>query len=81
MQAEKTTWLAKKAKMLAAFRPFKVRKTAIQKGILELMMGVEPITSSLLLHILIETAACSKESINVFIFVSNVLISIYHRLL
>ncbi len=47
MQAEKMTWLAEKAKMLAAFRPFKVRKTAIQKGILELMMGVEPITSSL----------------------------------
>ncbi len=47
MQAEKMTWLTEKAKTIAAFRLAKVRKTAIQKGILELMMGVEPITSSL----------------------------------
>jgi hypothetical protein len=47
MQAEKMTWLAGKAKMLAVFRPVRAWKTAIQKEFLELMMGVEPITSSL----------------------------------
>jgi len=47
MQAKSKLILAGKPKKLAVFRLAKARKTAKIKGILELMMGVEPITSSL----------------------------------